>query len=121
MKEEKKYPTLKFRVKKNLYRLIEAGQFLRIEDGAEVWSKEKYRWSTEKGSEIEEYVSAGKLLSFKMYYYNVINPVTDEDKKEAMIAILNMHDSVNGKPLNVVQFFPYELNELIKQDAIEII
>lgn len=122
MVEERRYPTLKFKVLKNLYKEVLGGKFIRTDfDGAEVWSKKTFKWTTEKHIENSGIVLAGKILAFNSYYYNIINVSSDEEKKEAIVMTINVYDNIAGKIIDTVKFYPFELNILIKQDAIEII
>ena len=118
-----RYPSIKMVVKKDLYLEIIDSHFLREEGNAEVWSKEEKRWTVNSCANNNGMVKAGRFLSFKSYWYSIINPVTDEEKKNAMTIIMNELDSLSNEkfPLGQIEIHPYEINNLIKQDAIEII
>lgn len=111
------------KVKKDLYLEIYESIFLREEGNAEVWSEEKKLWTTKKCDNNNGVIRAGRFLSFKSYWYSIINPVTDEEKKNSVTLIMNELDSFSGEkyPLGSIEIHPYELNDLIKEDAIEIV
>ncbi len=118
-----RYPSIKMIVKKDLYLEIIDSHFLREEGNAEVWSKEEQRWTVNGCSNNNGMIKAGRFLSFKNYLYAIINPVTEKEKKNSIIIIMNELDSFSNDrfQLGQIEIHPYELNSLIKQDAIEIV
>ncbi len=116
---EKKYPTQKFKVLKNIKRRKDGGEFLRMDDDVEVFKKELLRWTTDDCKDYISFVPSGRMLAFSRYYYNIINAKNNEEKRESMIIVLSILD--NGKCIENVEIHPFELNNLIKEDAIEII
>lgn len=121
------YPSIRMKVIKDLYLEVQPRRLLREEiteeENVEIWSDEKVAWTTKKCDNNKGIIKEGRYLSFKHYWYAILNTVTEEDNKSAMIIVMKIfHSHANANyPLGQAEFHPYELNNLIKEGVIEIV